>query len=184
MATKALLTVEQYEQLPDIGVRTELVDGEVIELATGNPLHSWVRDETRSALRGLGTGVAFAEAEFRTLGSRIRRTDVAWFAPGRFIQSDWSRPIMPVPDLAVEVVSPNDLAADVRDKIHEYLDAGVTSVWIIYLNTREADIWNRRRGLTAVSDNLTADCLPGVAIPLERIFPGNIECESSSASSS
>ena len=51
MATKALLTVEQYEQLPDIGVRTELVDGEVIELATGNWLHDWVRDEIRTTLR-------------------------------------------------------------------------------------------------------------------------------------
>jgi Uma2 family endonuclease len=171
MATKALLTVEQYEQLPDIGVRTELVDGEVIELATGNFLHTLVRDETRSALHSLGTGIAGAEVEFRTIDNRIRRADAAWFSSGRLVHSDLSRSILPVPDLVVEVVSPNDLAAAIRDKVHEYLDAGVTSVWIIYLNTREADIWNRGRGLTAVSDNLTADCLPGVAIPLERIFP-------------
>ncbi len=171
MATKALLTIEQYEQLSDTGVRTELVDGEVIELSMGNLLHMFVRDETRAALRELGTGFAGTEAEFRTINNRVRRADAVWFAPGRLVESDWSRSVLPVPDLVVEVVSPNDLATEVRAKVREYLEAGVTTVWIIYLESREADIWNRGRGISAVSDNLTADCLPGVTIPLERIFP-------------
>ena len=171
MATKALLTIEQYERLSDTGVRTELVDGEVIELSMGNLLHTFVRDETRAELRGLGTGFAGAEVEFRTIDNRVRRADAVWFAPGRLVESDWSRSVLPVPDLVVEVVSPNDLATQVRARVREYLEAGVTTVWIIYLESREADIWNRGRGISAVNDNLTADCLPGVAIPLERIFP-------------
>ena len=171
MATKGLLTIEQYEELSDTGVRTELVDGEVIELAMGNLLHTFVRDETRAALRGLGTGFAGAEVEFRTIDNRVRRADAVWFAPGRLVESDWSRSVLPVPDLVVEVVSPNDLATQVRARVREYLEAGVTTVWIIYLESREADIWNRGRGISAVNDNLTADCLPDVAIPLERIFP-------------
>ena len=171
MATKALLTIEQYEQLSDTGVRTELVDGEVIELSMGNLLHMFVRDETRAVLRGLGQGFAGTEAEFRTIDNRVRRADAVWFAPGRLVESDWTRSVLPVPDLVVEVVSPNDLAAEVRAKVREYLEAGVTTVWIIYLESREADIWNRGRGISAVNDNLTADCLPGVTIQLERIFP-------------
>ena len=171
MATKTLLTIEQYEQLPDTGVRTELVDGEVIELSMGNLLHMFVRDETRAVLRGLGQGFAGTEAEFRTIDNRVRRADAVWFAPGRLVESDWTRSVLPVPDLVVEVVSPNDLAAEVRAKVREYLEAGVTTVWIIYLESREADIWNRGRGISAVNDNLTADCLPGVTIQLERIFP-------------
>ena len=171
MATKALLTIEQYEQLPDAGVRTELVDGEVVDLATGNLLHTVVRDETRAALRALGTGLAGAEVEFRTVNDRVRRADVVWFAPGRLLPSDFARNILPVPDLAVEVVSPTDLASEVRAKVREYLEAGVTSVWIIYTESREADIWNRGRGVTAVTDSLTADCLPGASIPLNALFP-------------
>jgi Uma2 family endonuclease len=171
MATKALLTIEQYEQLPDTGVRTELVDGEVIELATGNLLHTFVRDRSFIALDALGTGFAGTEVEFRTLNGRVRRADAVWFAPGRLVESDWSRSILPVPDLAVEVVSPTDLASDMRAKVREYLEAGVTTVWVIYVESREADIWNRGRGITAVNDKQIADCLPGVTIPLERIFP-------------
>jgi Uma2 family endonuclease len=175
MATKAMVTIEQYEKLPDTGVRTELVDGEVIELSMGNLLHTFVRDETRTSLRERGPGFAGAEVQFRTIDNRVRRVDVVWFAPGRLVESDWSRSILPVPDLVVEVISPNDLAAEVRAKVHEYLDAGVTTVRVIYLESREADIWNRGRGMTAVSDHLTADCLPGVAIPLARVFPGKPE---------
>ncbi len=72
MATKALLTIEQYEQLPDTGVRTELVDGEVIELATGVLLHDLVRDNVRSLVHGLDGGCAAVEREFRTLPDRVR----------------------------------------------------------------------------------------------------------------
>ena len=171
MATKALLTIEQYELLPDTGVRTELVDGEVIELATGNLLHTRVRDRTMIALDGIGEGFAAVEVEFRTLHDRVRRADAVWFAPGRLRQSDEGRNILPVPDLAIEVVSPNDRAVDIRDKVYEYLEAGVGTVWVIYLERRDADIWNRGRTGVAGVDTLTADCLPGFALPVEAVFP-------------
>lgn len=170
------MTIEQYEQLPDTGVRTELVDGEVIELAMGNLLHTLVRDRTARELDGACKGVAAAEVEFRTIGNRVRRADAVWFAAGRLIQSDWTRSILPVPDLVVEVVSPSDRAAEVRQKVHEYLDAGVNSVWVIYAESREADVWNRGHGpAIAGVDTVTADCLPGFSLPLERVFPGELE---------
>ena len=176
MATKTLVTVDDYEQLPDTGVRTELVDGAVIELSMGNLLHTWVRDWTTMALHQFGTGFAGSEVEFRTTGERIRRADAVWFAPGRIVESDWSRSILPVPDLVVEVVSPNDHAAEMRRKVHEYLDAGVTTVWVIFLESREADVWNRRhRTAIAGVDTLTADSLPGFSLPLTRVFPGSQE---------
>ena len=165
MATKTLLTVEQYEQLPDTGVRTELVDGEVIEMPTGNLLHTLVRDQTMIALDRLRQGLAGVEVEFRTSNERVRRADVVWFAAGRLIKADLMRSILPVPDLAVEVVSPNDLAVEMREKVHEYLEAGVTTVLVIYLERREADIWNRGRTAIAGVDTLTADCLPGFSLP-------------------
>ena len=55
MATNAL-TIERYELLPDTGVRSELVDGEVVELATGTFLHNYVRDEVCGCLRSQADG--------------------------------------------------------------------------------------------------------------------------------
>lgn len=146
MATKALLTIEQYEQLPDTGARTELVDGEVIELATGTLLHNYVRDEIRSGLRATGSGFAIAEVEFRTGPDRVRRADIVWYAAVSAV--DWHRSLHTPPDLVAEVVSPSDSAAEIRAKVHEYLDAGVTTVWVIYIDAREAEIWNR--GVSAI----------------------------------
>ena len=176
MATKPMLTVEQYEQLPVTGVRTELVDGEVIELSTGVLLHDLVRDNILIALHRQGGGHAVAEREFRTTPSRVRRADAVWYAAGRIKFADLARSMSPVPDLAVEVVSPNDRAVDIRQKVHEYLDAGVEAVWVIYLETREADVWNRgRRAAEAGVDTLTADCLPGFALPIDAVFPAGID---------
>jgi Uma2 family endonuclease len=40
------------------------------------------------------------------------------------------------PDLAVEVLSPNDRAVEVEDKIQQWLDAGTREVWVINLRRR------------------------------------------------
>ena len=78
MATNAL-TIEQYELLPDTGVRSELVDGEVVESVPGSFLHNYVRDEVRGCQRSQADGWSSAEVEFRTLPDTVRRADVVWF---------------------------------------------------------------------------------------------------------
>ena len=175
MATTTLLTIEEYAQLPVTGVRTELVDGEVIELATGVWVHDLMRDDLRVALHGQSGGVAVVEREFRTAENKVRRADVVWYAPGRITQADRWRNLSPVPDLAVEIVSPTDRAAEIRDKVHEYLKAGVTTVWVVYLEHREAEIWNKGRTAVAGAEILTADCLPGFSLAVDAVFPKGIE---------
>lgn len=169
MATKALLTIEQYEQLPDTGVRTELVDGEVLELATGTYLHNIVRDNIREVLNRLKPNHACTEVEFRTSPDRVRRADAVWF--DRLAPEVWSQHLLPVPQLVVEVVSPSDSAPELRAKVHEYLDAGVTTVWLVYPEAREADIWNRAGASHMGVKVLSADCLPGFAAPVESVLP-------------
>ena len=63
--------------------------------------------------------------------------DVLFFSAGRFNQyiadyPDWkARPFILVPDLAVEVVSPNDTYSEVTKKAKQYLKDGVQLVWIV-----------------------------------------------------
>ena len=71
----------------------------------------------------------------------------------------------------MEVVSPNDLAVQVHNKVREYLDAGVAAVWVVYLETRDGEVWNRGRTAMTGVETFTADCLPGFTLMLESVFP-------------
>lgn len=77
------------------------------------------------------------------------------------------------PDLAVEVLSPNDLASEVEAKIEDYLQAGVKLIWIIHPPTRSAQIL-RQDGTAArliESDSLDGeDVLPGFTCRLGSLF--------------
>jgi Uma2 family endonuclease len=68
--------------------------------------------------------------------------------------------MMPIPaDLAVEVVSPNDLARDVNQKVEEYLAAGFPLVWVASPEMRMVDVYHAdgRAARLRASDSITAE---------------------------
>jgi Uma2 family endonuclease len=85
-----------------------------------------------------------------------------------------------VPDLAVEVVSPNNTAFEIQRKIHEYFDAGVSRVWIIYPPQREVYVFastNRIEVLQLGQELDGGDLLPGFRLPLATLFEDDVEPE-------
>ena len=124
----------------------ELIDGERIPVVPGVASHITT---IRAIMRILDAyivqhqlGQVFSEAPFIledkpdwVKGSRV--PDVLFFSAARFnhyIQNtpEWqSRPFILVPDLAVEVGSPNDKFSDVTKKAEQYLKDGVQLVWIV-----------------------------------------------------
>ncbi len=77
------------------------------------------------------------------------------------------------PDLAVEVVSPSESAADVYDKVQDYLAAGTQAVWVVY-PTRQAVVAYAADGSArslAASDTLRdAQVLPGFQCQVSELF--------------
>jgi len=79
-----------------------------------------------------------------------------------------------VPDLVVEVLSPNDRAVPVARKVDEYLRAGVPLVWVVNEDLRQVWVHRADRTVTVLSDGdeLTADgVLPGFRCPVADFFP-------------
>jgi Uma2 family endonuclease len=78
-----------------------------------------------------------------------------------------------VPDLVVEVISPNDLASEVEAKRDEWLAAGVRSVWIVDPISKTVRI-ERHDGSYARyrhNDKLVDEpVLPGFAVPVVDFF--------------
>ena len=77
------------------------------------------------------------------------------------------------PDLAVEVVSPTDAAAEVQRKVREYFDAGAQQAWVVYPDLREVMVFRSvRESVTlAAADTLDGGALiPGFVCPVAQLF--------------
>jgi Uma2 family endonuclease len=78
------------------------------------------------------------------------------------------------PDLVVEVISPNDKAFDVIEKLREYFAGGVRQVWQVYSNTEQVMIFDSPRSARILSrgDELIGDpVVPGFRVKLADLFP-------------
>jgi Uma2 family endonuclease len=105
---------------------------------------------------------------------RVRKPDLAFVATGR-LPGERSPDgfIRLAPDLAVEVVSPNDLVSEVDSKVIEYLGAGVRLVWVVN-PTVKTILVRRADGSAAVlteSDTLSGEAVvPGFACRVGELF--------------
>jgi Uma2 family endonuclease len=89
------------------------------------------------------------------------------------------KPYVLVPDLAVEVVSPNDNLADLSDKVNQYLLDGVQMVWVIDPQKRSVSVFTltARQPFTKQEILLTAEdvlsggnIIPGFEMPVSRLW--------------
>ena len=178
MGTQTLLTLEQFDQLtPTEGVRHELDEGELITVTEPMPRHNLVRDNIVAVLRDFvqarKLGRVFAETGYQLAPDTIRIPDVSFVPADRMRDIDLDRRIVGAPALAVEVVSPTDLAQELAHKVDRYLAAGAGAVWVVYPNTREVHVF-REGGAAAVlglKERIEApELLPGFAVTVSQFF--------------
>jgi Uma2 family endonuclease len=128
MATLVTLSVEEYLRTsydPDM----EYVDGQLVERNVGEYFHSrsqalltvlLVSREHQRRYR------AFTSLSIRISPTRYRIPDICVVALPYKVS-----PILEKPDLAIEIVSPDDRFSSVLEKVAEYLQAGIANVWIV-----------------------------------------------------
>ncbi|MFI5457930.1 MAG: Uma2 family endonuclease [Isosphaerales bacterium] len=78
-----------------------------------------------------------------------------------------------VPNLAIEVVSPSNLADKVMEKIEDYFLAGVQRVWVIYPEIAKLYDYDSPASVRILTpDQLLdgGDILPGLQLPLTEIL--------------
>jgi Uma2 family endonuclease len=153
MATAAeplLLTVEQYRQLPDReGVLQELHWGQVVTLTRPKMRHSRLQYRLVELLRpkAEAKGVVAAEVPFRALPEYdLRAADVAFVSNLRWNTADADDNLHGSPELVIEVLSPSNTKAEIREKAALYLSTGAQEFWVVdpkhktvSVATREAD---------------------------------------------
>jgi Uma2 family endonuclease len=115
--------------------------------------------------------------------TKVRKPDVSFIQASRLPASE--RPTghcQIAPDLAVEVVSPNDLFEDVSRKVEEYLAAGVRLVWVIDPKAERVFIYRQDGSATILTnkDSLDGeDVVPGFLCAIADLFkpPAGVEIE-------
>jgi len=179
------VTTEQLLAMPEDGVERELIRGQLKEtpVTKRNRFHSLaVARLTRLLDEWLDSApVPGGEVHSGDVGTILRRNpdttvgiDVALFSADVIArQTDSTTLIEGAPLLAVEVLSPTDRHEDVRDKVLEYLAAGVRLVWIVdpYFQTVQVhqpavppETFNRDHHVGG------GQILPGLSIAVADIF--------------
>jgi Uma2 family endonuclease len=77
------------------------------------------------------------------------------------------------PDVAVEVVSPSESAADVQEKVRDYLLAGTPLMWVVYPRSQQVVAHTADGVARTLSGNdllASDDVLPGFRCMVSQIF--------------
>jgi Uma2 family endonuclease len=179
--TKTLITAEELLQMPKDGYRYELVKGELRQMVPAGGEHGVTAMNLSTPLdyyvkeRGLGV-VCAAETGFIIALSpdTVRAPDVAFVSKARIPESGIPKGYWPfAPDLAVEVISPNDTYSEVEEKVLEWLDAGTRMVIVINPRNRTVTIYNSLTDVVVLKeyDQITGgDVIPGFTYSVAKLF--------------
>jgi len=135
--TSTRLTFDEFLRLPEQeGTHYELDEGELVMEPSPTFLHNRIRDRIASRLREFvkthRIGEVIVEMDFRLGPDTVRNPDVAFVSANHLKTIIVERsPVEGAPALAVEVVSPSNLAQDMAKKVNQYLAAGSRVVWVV-----------------------------------------------------
>jgi len=176
-------TYADWEALPDDGNIYEIIDGVLYMTTAPSSFHQWIRQRL---YRYLGIPV-----EDQRLGF-VFTAPIGLLIPGCDpVQPDFvfvrqanagiirERRIRGVPDLIIEILSPNSVVYDTQVKLGAYARAGVPEYAIVDPRARTLDHYRlqspgRYDGPRSFGETecVSFDCLPGVTLSIADLFAG------------
>lgn len=157
----------------------ELIDGVLVEKTMGymeSQLAAILIHRLQSFVEARNLGVVAApDGMLRIFPDQVRIPDVSFVRweqfPGGKLTSEPAPAI--APDLAIEVLSKGNTAAEMDRKLRDYFTAGVRLVWYIDPPTRTARAYTSVDQCTEIDEQGTlrgGDVLPGFELPLADLF--------------
>lgn len=166
--TTRLITFEEFAKIPNPpGGKYELHHGELVFVAP--PKHGHNKMQAR-LMRLLDRAGAHAGEVTMELGFKPSREHEYWIADVAFVsRSRWDATpsdayLSGSPELVIEVLSPSNSNAEMRDKRKICLENGAREFWVVDLNLREVEV--------STPDGRSVTYKPGQQIPL--FFDGTL----------
>ena len=180
MSTKTLLTADDLWKKVADGSRYELSKGELLPMTPVGWRHGEIvirlgrmlqQHAEENSLGGVGTEVGFRLARDP---DTVRAPDIAFVARNRMPQGAAAERFAELaPDLAVEVLSPEDTASEIQRKVEEYLAAGARLVWIVDPSNQRVTTYRSLQDIKILSVEQQldgGDILPGFTVQIAQIF--------------
>ncbi len=176
-----LLTAADLLRLHSEGVRGELIRGVLCETMSvggehaeivmnlGPILSNFVKPRRLGRLAASDVGVRLGRDP-----DTVREPDIAFISAQKLpleIRNVGYYEV--VPDLVVEIVSPNDRLAEVNDKVLMWLNYGVSLVWVVDPDSRAVEVHPTDGPVVRLGEDDILDggaVLPGFACPVRDIF--------------
>jgi Uma2 family endonuclease len=178
---KKLVTVDDFERFlaqPENADKLfELIDGEIIEKVPTEEhgvINVSLSTEIKLYARQHGGRVA-AEARHGMPNDPYndRIPDIAYTSPERAQALVKQGTVPQMPDLAVEVKSPDDSYAKMRRKAAYYLENGSRMVWLVFPEKRQIEVYSENGDLKILDENDSLDggnVMPGFTMPVPAVF--------------
>jgi Uma2 family endonuclease len=181
-----LLTIDEFYTLSNspenAGERWELIEGVMTKMAPSSQRNSIIAGlighyfNAYNIEHQLGY-ISGADGGYELAPGTVRLPDVGFISKNKNVTLNENAFPAP-PDLAVEVVSKNDSASNVRNKVKLYLDAGTEIVWVVYPDDKSVDVCTLTSDGKLVTETLSehdslqgGDVLPNFTLAVAKIFP-------------
>jgi len=179
---KKVWTQAEMQALPEEGFNHEVVDGELVMSPKNDFVHGFISARLSAAL------LAFVQTErlgavldsstgFWMKNRNCRAPDISFISRARLEALGFrpsTRLFFPgAPDLAVEVLSPNNTRGEIDERLNDFFTSGSLLAWIIDPQAQSVEVCRSltaRRLIGAGGFLEGEDILPGFRYPIANLF--------------
>lgn len=176
--TTTLLSVDEFLRLPEKpGVKQELLEGVIIEMAGAASGHEIVKSNAGSELAAFchqnPVAKVFFETQYILAEGEAYIPDVSVHLKSNPRGVARNERFRGAPEIAIEVVS-SEPASVLEKKIRSYLRHGGQAVWVLYPEERVVHVYDSDGGSRVLLEHHTLESrlLPGFQLPVARLFDG------------
>lgn len=169
-----------FMALSDDGHQYEVVNGELVDMGNSGMEHGWIASILNGVMfnhvfpRKLGV-ICDSSTAFAMKNGNKRAPDVSFIAKNRLtgMKRLPKGYFQGAPDLAVEILSPNNTVEEIHEKIVEYFDNGTQLLWVIHPDEQFVLVYHgvSPDKLLQVTDTLDGEqIIPGFSMPVANLF--------------
>ncbi len=161
----------------------ELVEGAIVEMSKPKRIHGVIVARLTAKIANFVDAHELGEVTTGETGfvldrnaygrDTVRGLDIAFVKSERLPTPPDDTWYEMGPDLAVEVISPNNKTSDTQLKVMQLFNAGARLVWLVYPESRVVVAHTVAGSVTLREDDTLSggDVLPGFEMPVGDIFP-------------